>query len=102
MDFIKKIRLLFSFYRYFIWVSVFIDVACAYVLWTNGIGVYKALFWMKLFSMAASVYLVNEFRKQEYFYFHNFGFTKKTLWITTLAFDLFLFFGCMILTYQLR
>ncbi len=102
MNFFKKIRLIFSFYTYFVWVSVFIDAACAYTLWQHGISVYKALFWLKLFSMGASFYLVNEYRKQEYFYFYNFGFSKKSLWIITLAFDLLLFFGLMILACQLR
>ena len=97
-----KLRLLFTFYRYFIWVSVFIDAACMYFLWKNGIEAYKMLFWLKIFSMGASFYLVNEYRKQEYYYFHNFGFSKKSLWIITLAFDLLLFFGLMILAYQFR
>jgi cyanate permease len=102
MKLTRYIRLLFTFYRYFLWVSVFIDAACAYILWQHGISVYKALFWLKLFSMGASFYLVNEYRKQEYFYFYNFGFSKKSLWIITLAFDLLLFFGLMILAYQFR
>lgn len=102
MKFIRNIRLLFTFYRYFIWASVFIDAACAYILWQNGIGAYKGLFWLKLFSMGISFYLVNEYKKHEYFYFYNFGLSKKMLWITTLAVDLLLFFGLMILAYQFR
>ena len=102
MKFIRHIRLFFTFYQYFLWVSVFINAACAYILWRNGIGAYKGLFWLKIFTMGVSFYLVNEYRKQEYIYFHNFGLSKKTLWITTLTFDLLLFFGIMILTYQLR
>ena len=102
MNFFKKIRLIFSFYTYFIWVSLFIDIACGYLLWRNGTAIYSTLFWFKFFTMGASGYLVNEFRKEEYFYFFNFGLSKKTLWISTLTFDLFLFFACMILSYQLR
>lgn len=102
MKFIRKIRLLFTFFQYFIWVSIFIDAACMYFLWRNGIEAYKLLFWLKLLSMGVSFYLVNEYKKQEYFYFYNFGLSKKTLWITTLAFDLLLFFGLMILAYQFR
>lgn len=102
MKLIRFIRLFFTFYQYFLWVSVFINSTCAYLLWINGIGVYKALFWLKLFTMGASFYLVNEYKKQEYFYFYNFGLSKKTLWITTLTFDLLLFFGIMILAYQFR
>ena len=102
MEFYLNIRLLFTFYRYFLWVSVFINAACMLFLWRNGIEAYKMLFWLKLFSMGASVYLVNEYRKQEYFYFYNFGFSKRSLWIITLSFDLILFFGLMILAYQFR
>lgn len=102
MKIIRNIRLLFTFYQYFMWVSVFINAACMYTLWLNGIGAYKALFWLKLLSLGASCYLVNEYKKHEYFYFYNFGLSKKTLWISTLAFDLLLFFALMILAYQFR
>ena len=98
----RKIRLLFTFYRYYIWVSVFINLVCVFFLWKNGISAYSALFWFKIFTMGASFYLVNDYRKQEYFYFTNFGLSKKVLWITTLAFDLLLFFALMILAYNLR
>lgn len=102
MKIIRNIRLLFTFYQYFIWLSVFINAASMYLLWRNGIGAYKALFWLKLVSLGVSFYVVNEFKKQELLYFYNFGFSKKSLWIITLAFDLISFFALMILAYQLR
>jgi len=46
--------------------------------------------------------LVQDYRKQIYFYFHNFGLSKKVLWIFSLLFDLLLFFAMMILAYNLR
>lgn len=102
MRFIKKIRLLFTFYRNYIWVSVCINVACAYLLWIYGMSIYSALFWFKIFTLGASFYLVNEYKKHEYFYFYAFGVSKKTLWISTLAFDLVLFYLILILAYQFR
>ncbi len=102
MKFMRKIRILFTFYRYYIWVSVLINLVCAFFLWKNGISVYPSLFWFKIFTMGASFYLVNDYRKQEYFYFYNFGLSKKVLWITTLGFDLLLFFVLMISAYNLR
>lgn len=100
--YIRKIGLLFTFYRYYIWVSLFITLSCAFFLWKNGIAAYPALFWFKIFTMGASFYLINEYRKQQYFYFYNFGLSKKALWIFSLAFDLLLFFGIMILAYNLQ
>lgn len=99
---IRKTGILFTFYRYFMWVSLLMNAGCAYFLWKNGMSAYATLFWLKIFSMGASLYLVNDFRKQEYFYFYNFGLSKKMLWITTLSFDLVLFFVFIILAYQLR
>jgi len=99
---IRKTGILFTFYRYFMWVSLFMNGVCAYFLWRNGMSIYATLFWLKIFSMGASLYLVNDFRKQEYFYFYNFGLCKKTLWGATLSFDLLMFFVFMILAYQLR
>ncbi len=99
---IRKTGLLFTFYRYYIWVSLLVNVACAFFLWNNGIGAYSVLFWFKIFTMGASLYLINDYRKQQYFYFYNFGLSKKTLWIFSLAFDLFLFFALIILAYNLR
>ena len=102
MDFIKKTRLLFTFYRNFIWVSVCIDAACAYLLWIYGLSIYSVLFWFKLFTLGASFYLVNEYKKNEYFYFYAFGLSKKSLWISTLVMDMMLFFLILMLTYQFR
>lgn len=98
----RKIRLLFTFYLYYIWVSLFINLACAFFLWKNGIGAYPALFWFKIFTMGSSFYLIKDYRKQIYFYFYNFGLSKKALWIFSLVFDLLLFFALMILAYNLR
>lgn len=63
---------------------------------------YPLLFWFKIFTMGASFYLINDYRKQYYFYFYNFGLSKKALWIFSLSSDLLLFFALMILAYNLR
>lgn len=102
MKIIRMIRLVFTFYQYFIWVSVFINLSCAIFLWKNGISAYSTLFWFKIFTMGASLYLTNESRKEEYYYFFNHGISKKALWISTLTFDLLLFFVLMIFAYNLR
>ncbi|SCD18896.1 putative membrane protein [Proteiniphilum saccharofermentans] len=99
---VKKLCILFTFYRYYIWVSLLVNLICAFFLWKNGIGMYPMLFWFKIFTMGASFYLINDYRKQIYFYFHNFGLSKKVLWIFSLLFDLLLFFAMMILAYNLR
>jgi hypothetical protein len=101
MKYLQKLRLIFTFYRNFIWVSVFINLACGFFLWKNGMGAYSALFWLKLFSLGVSIYFTNEYKKEEYFYFYNFGLSKKILWITTIILDIFLFFALMILSYKL-
>lgn len=102
MKLVRNIRILFTFYRYFIWASICVNAVSAYILWANGITFYKGLFWIKLLSLAVSFYLVNEYKKQEYFYYYNFGFSRKSLWIIALTFDLLVFFALMILAYQLR
>lgn len=99
---IRKTGLLFTFYRYYIWVSLLVSLICAFFLWNNGIGIYPSLFWFKIFTMGTSLYLINDYRKQHYFYFYNFGLSKKALWIFSLSFDLLLFFALMILAYNLR
>src|SRR5690554_377501 len=101
MKYHHKIRLILTFYRYIIWVSVFINLACAFFLWKNGISAYSALFWLKLFTLGASVYFTNEYKKEEYFYFYSFGLSKKTLWISIVCLDMLIFFGLMILSYNL-
>lgn len=98
----RKTRILFTFYRYYIWVSLLVNLICALLLWRNGMGIYPSLFWFKIFTMGASFYLINDYRKQIYFYFYNAGLSKKALWIFSLAFDLLLFFTLMILAYNLQ
>jgi hypothetical protein len=78
MKYLQKLRLIFTYYRNLIWVSIFIDLACIFILWKNGIDTYSALFWFKLFTLGVSVYFTNEYRKDEYFYFYNFGLSKKS------------------------
>lgn len=102
MKIIRKIRLCFTFYTYFLFASLTIDAMCMSVMWHNGIGAYSSLFWLKLASMGAIFYLVNEYKKQEYYYFYNFGLSKKLLWIVTLSLDLILFYILTIITFQLR
>ncbi len=100
MDLWKKIRLLFAFHRYFLPTSLIIDGACMYLLYRNGMGAYSVLFWFKVGTLAASAYFINEYKRHEYYYFFNFGLSKKTLWISTLSFDMFLFFILIFITVQ--
>jgi len=51
----------------------------------------QVFFWFKIFTLAVIVYSTNLYKKNEFYYYKNLGFSKFKLWIPILTFD-FLFF----------
>jgi hypothetical protein len=57
----------------------------------KGIYVIQPLFWFKIFTLAITVYTINIYKKNEFYYYKNLGISKLKLWIPIITFD-FLFF----------
>ena len=90
----KTIRLILTFYKSFAVASFSITFTCLVLLvgfGPKGLYVIQPLFLFKIFTLAITVYLINVYKKNEFYYYKNLGLSKLTLWIPILIFD-FLFF----------
>jgi len=63
---------------------------------------FGALFWFKIATLGGIFYIVNNYKRKEYFYYRNFGLSKRKLWIPILTFDFLLFLGALALSYQIK
>lgn len=97
---IKKIRLLITFYKSFTLTNFLITFICLGILYgfgAKGIYMIQALFWFKMITLAITFYAINEYKKNEFYYYKNLGISKLNLWLPILIFD-FLFFLIALIT----
>lgn len=98
---IKRIRILLTFYQTFFTASFLITIACAALLFELGINVFVYLFWFKIFTSAIFYWAVNTYKKKEYFYYQNLGFSRSKLWLFSLTIDGVLFIISFVLILKL-
>lgn len=84
MQLLKLIRLSWRFYRNFFLLSVVVTALCAKIFWVNGFAGFFGIFWCKVISLCLTYYLINERKKNEYYYYQNLGISKAILWSVTL------------------
>ncbi len=99
---IKKIKLIWLFYKSFLLASSVITVCCLALFWKNGFSVFIGIFWFKIITLGLIFYFINEYKSKEYYYYQNLGISKTLLWISILTFDFTLFIFLIIQTYQLK
>jgi type III secretory pathway component EscU len=95
------IRLIITFYKSFAFASNLITFSCIYLInlyGKNAIYIIQALFWFKIITLALIFYYIQNYKKDEFYYYKNLGLTKKHLWISTFTFDFILFLILFILT----
>jgi len=102
MQLFKIIRLIWTFYRSFVLVSLVITISCVKVIWESGFSWFGLLFWGKLVSLGLLFYFINSYKHKEYYYYQNLGVSKIRLWVTTLTFDFCLFIFLAVLAYKLK
>jgi len=98
----RAIRLIFTFYKSFAFASLMITLTCISIIYTWGIDTFTALFWFKIITLGLIFYFTNSFKKDEFYYYKNFGLTKMHLWAPTLIFDFILFLILIALTFKIR
>lgn len=98
----KTIRLLFTFYRNYYLFSSLITCCCLLIYFNYGIQTFTELCWFKTLTYGLILFVVNEAKKKEYYYYQNLGVSKALLWGATLAFDFLLFVLFIILIHQIR
>jgi len=98
----KSLRLFFTFYKSFAFASWMVTLSCMIITHTWGLKAFTALFWFKIITLGLILYFINNYKREEFYYYKNLGFSKKHLWISTLLFDFILFIALMILTSKFR
>jgi len=94
--------LVLTFYRSFVAASAVITTCCAGLFWRYGFGVFVGLFWLKVLSLGVLFYFVNDFKRAEYYYYHNLGMSKHILWTCAFALDFGLFVVALIAASNFR
>jgi hypothetical protein len=98
----KTIRLIWTFYKSFFFVSMVITTCCLSVFWKYGFSVFSGLFWLKTATLGLTYYFINSYKNKEYYYYQNLGISKVLLWVVTLTFDFALFIFLITQTYKFK
>lgn len=99
---IRKIKLLWIFYKNSIIPFSIISIICIRLFWLFGFSVFFEIFWCKVITYLVIIYFIDENKKNEYFFYKNLGIEIRKLWAITIALDFTLFLFSLILTYKLK
>jgi hypothetical protein len=99
MHLIKKIRLIWTFYKSFILASTLITISCLSAFWNYGFSIFAGIFWLKIATLGLTYYFINGYKRNEFYYYQNLGVSKGLLWASTLIFDFALFLFLIIEVY---
>lgn len=102
MRLFKTIRLIWTFYKSFLFFSLVITTCCLSVFGKYGFSVFFVLFWFKLSTLGLTYYFINNYKTKEYYYYRNLGVSKSLLWAVTLTFDFALFIFALIQVNRFR
>lgn len=96
------IRLVWTFYRNFLLFSALITGFCIRAFWLGGFSSFFGVFWCKVASLGLTYYFVSISKKNEFYYYQNFGISKKLLWTVTLTVDFIIFIVLIIISNKFR
>ncbi len=99
---LKTLRLLFTFYKSFLFVSLLITSICVALFWQYGYSIFSSLFWFKILTLGLTYYFINDYKKKEYYYYQNLGISKELLWVSTILSDIIFFIILITQIYKLK
>ena len=102
MRLFRIIRLIWTFYKNFLPLSIIITAFCLRAFWIYGFSAFFGIFWGKIVTLGLTYYLINSNKKNEYYYYQNLGLAKTLLWAATLVFDFVFFLLLIFLAYQFK
>jgi hypothetical protein len=102
MRFQKFVRLVWTFYKSYIFSSITITLCSLFLFAEYGLDIFIALFWFKIATLGITFFFINSYKKNEYYYYQNFGVSKLMLWATSLSFDFILFVFLIIQIYKIK
>lgn len=102
MQFVRTVRLFWTFYRNFFLAAWLMTGCCLYIFWTHGFSVFSGIVWLKTATFVLTFLFINSYKQKEYYYYHNLGLSKTLLWVVTLTFDFLLFLFLITQTAKFR
>jgi len=102
MRLLKTVRLIWTFYSSFIFLSILITLCSLALFWQYGLSIFVVLFWFKIATLGLTFYFINKYKDKEYYYYQNLGVSKFLLWTTTLVFDFTFFIFLIIQVYKIK
>lgn len=98
----SAVRLLLTFYRNFFMLSLILSLSLAYAFLKSGAGFPAGIVLFKLTSLWLICYFLSAFKKKEWYYFRNSGYSISGLFLTSFCIDLLLFLLFLYLVTFLR
>ncbi|MCF8369508.1 MAG: hypothetical protein K9G76_10735 [Bacteroidales bacterium] len=85
------LRIILTFYKSFAIASLLISAACGSILLSAGLKSFVAIFWFKVLTSFLVYLYINTYKSSELYYYHNLGFSKRKLWVSSLLIDFLVF-----------
>ena len=79
-----------------------ITLSCMSVIATNGMQAFVAVFWFKIITLGLIIFFINNYKRNEFYYYKNLGLSTFRLWISVLLFDFILFIVLLVLAAEIR
>lgn len=84
----RTIRVIGTFSKSYLPVSLVINLVCLLLFQQYKLSILGSLFWFKALSVAAIVYFLNAYKRREYYYYLNLGYSKVVLWSVIVLTDI--------------
>jgi hypothetical protein len=92
MKIVHTIRIISTFYKSFFLLNMVITLVCLLLFWKYGWGIFFQLLMLKTIVLGLSSYFIRMYKKKEFIYYNNLGISETLLWVSTLTFDMVLYF----------
>ena len=63
---------------------------------------FVVVFWLKIITLGLIVFFINNYKRNEFYYYKNLGLSKLRLWVSILLFDFILFIILLILAVKIH
>jgi len=99
MRFVKSIL---TFYSFFSVSSISITLCSLFILYQWGEETLTPVIWFKVVTLLFTIYIITDYKSDEFLYFKNIGISKITLWLSSLIIDTVIFLLLVSLIFDLR
>jgi len=96
------IRTGFTFYRSFCVATGAITICCSLLYWKLSSAFLQEIIWLKIITLTLTLLFVNQFRRNEFYYYRNLGISKAQLFTFSVITDMLFFIVSLIIANKVR